>query len=75
MWYRITLRLTNNTIRTGIRQIDDDNLYRVELTVLEAAKKAMGLHRIAALDLTELDEHHPEVQALLKKGPPVRELK
>jgi hypothetical protein len=75
MWYRITLRLSDNKIRSGIRQIDDTNLFRVELMVFETLKKTIGLHRIKALDLTELSEDHPEVQALLKAGKEVQQLK
>jgi hypothetical protein len=60
---------------SGIRQIDVDNLYKIELMTFEAAKKTIGLHRIKALDLTQLSENHPEVQALLNSGKLLKELR
>ncbi len=75
MWYRITLRLSDNKMLSGIRQVDDKDLYKVELMVFEAAKKTIGLHRIKALDLTPLPEDHPEVKLLLSSGKEIRELK
>jgi hypothetical protein len=75
MWYRITLRLSDNRILSGIRQISEENLYKVELMVFDAAKKTIGLHRIKALDLTPLPENHPEVKALLGSGAAIRGLK
>jgi hypothetical protein len=75
MWYRITLKLSNGEIRSGIREVSHENLYRVELMVFEAVKKSIGLNRISMLDITPLSEDHPEVQALLKCGKDVQELK
>jgi hypothetical protein len=75
MWYRITLRLSDNRMLSGIRQIDVEDLYKIELMTFEAAKKTIGLHRIKALDLTPLPENHPEVQALLNSGKELKELK
>ncbi|HVM87934.1 MAG TPA: hypothetical protein VMT76_07075 [Puia sp.] len=75
MWYRITLRLSDNKILSGIRQIDDENLYKIELMTFEAAKKTIGLHRVKALDLTPLSEDHPEVKALVSSGKEIRQLK
>jgi hypothetical protein len=75
MWYRITLRFSDNRVLSGIRQIDDKDLYKIELMTFEAAKKTIGLHRIKALDLTPLPENHPEVKALVGSGKEIRELK
>lgn len=75
MWYRITLKLSDNRILSGIRQVNNENVYKLELMTFEAAKKTIGLHRVKALDLTCLEENHPEVKALLSSGKATKELK
>jgi hypothetical protein len=75
MWYRITIRYRNNKIQSGIREVSHKNLHRIELMVFDAVKKTMAYNSISLMDITPLPDDHPEVQALLKSGNEVKELK
>jgi len=70
MWYRISIRYTDLSFRSGIRKIDDDNIYRVEMRVLETLKHSM--HRILSVDISPLPEDHTDVQKIIQSGAPIK---
>ncbi|MDP4249563.1 MAG: hypothetical protein Q8918_05555 [Bacteroidota bacterium] len=67
MWYRITIRYKNGKVQSGIRDIDDDSIHRVERRVLETLKKSRDLNVVAHVDITPLPETHAEVVSI-KEG-------
>ena len=71
MWYRITIIYKDGKISSGIRKIDDDNIYRVEMRVLETLKSF--LFSIRNVDVSMLSDNHPDVQALLKNKVPSKD--
>ena len=55
---------------SGIRYGEEKDHYKIELRILETAKKMYGLSRIDWLDITMLPDEHPEVQAILRRDGP-----
>ena len=55
---------------SGIRCGEEKDHYKIELRILETAKKMYGLSRIDWLDITMLPDEHPEVKAILRRDGP-----